>query len=97
MAQAEGISFNGASDNPLDYPMLKPQVLPLPDKQMETSYPTDGYGWNLGTLFKGWELYNDTKSAGVPTVQAVASAEKPAPNYLLIGGVALAALFLLRR
>lgn len=96
MAQAEGISFNGVSDNPLDYP-LKPQVLPLPDKQMETSYPSDGYGWNLGTLFKGWELYNDTKSAGVPTAQAVASAEKPAPNYLLISGVALAAILLLRR
>ncbi len=93
MAQAEAISFNGASDNPYDYP----QVLPLPDKQMETQYPSDGYGWNLGTLFKGWELYNDTTRDTVPTAAATVAAQNPGPNYLLIGGIALAAILLLRR
>jgi hypothetical protein len=87
------ISFNGASDNPFDYP---PQVLPLPDPdKMDTT--NDGYGWNLGTLFKGWELYNDTRATNVPTPQATVAAQKPAPNYLLYGGIAIAAILLLRR
>jgi len=85
--------FDGLSDNPADYSL--PQVMPLPDKNMDTT--NDGYGWNLGTLFKGWELYNDTKATSVPTAQATASGEKAAPNYLLIGGIALAAILLLRR
>lgn len=64
---------------------------------MDTSYPSDGYGWNLGTFFKGWELYNDTNQSAVPTTQATSAGEKAGPNYLLIGGVALVAILLLRR
>ena len=72
----------------------QPQVLPLPDQVDNTN---DGYGFNLGTLFKGWELYNDTKAKAVPTAQATAAGEKAGPNYLLYGGIALAAILLLRR
>lgn len=70
------------------------EILPY-TPPMDTT--NDGYGWNLGTLFKGWELYNDSNQTSVPTTQATAAGEKPAPNYLLYGGIALAAILLLRR
>lgn len=82
------MALNGVSDNPADYNL---------NKQVDTSTQGDGYGFNLGTLFKGWELYNDTKATSVPTPQATAAGEKTGPNYLLIGGIALAAILLLRR
>lgn len=92
MAQvAASMAINGVSDNPADY-----QILPLPDQnKMDPS--NDGYGFNFGTLFKGWELYNDTRATSVPTAQATAAGESKGPNYLLIGVAALAAILLLRR
>lgn len=106
MASVQSLSLNGVSDSPPIPQILyfdkgneglgQPQVLPLPN-QMDTTTEGDGYGWNLGTLFKGWELYNDTRATSVPTAQATAAGEKTAPNYLLYGGIALAAILLLRR
>ena len=105
MAAAQSLSLNGVSDSPPIPQVLyfdkgteglgQPQVLPLPNKQMDTT--NDGYGWNLGTLFKGWELYNDTKATEVPSPQATVAGEKSGPNYLLIGVAAIAAILLLRR
>jgi hypothetical protein len=95
MAQALSLSLNGVSDAPpVDYFELRKTrtSTPIP---MDTT--NDGYGWNLGTLFKGWELYNDSNQTSVPTTQATAAGEKAAPNYLLYGGIALAAILLLRR
>lgn len=83
------LALNGVSDSP-------PAAF-NPPKQVDPVIQGDGYGFNLGTLFKGWELYNDTKATSVPNAQATAAAEKTGPNYLLIGGIALAAILLLRR
>lgn len=83
------LALNGVSD------YAQPQVLPLP--KVDTTTQGDGYGFNLGTLFKGWELYNDTRATSVPTAKAAAAAEAPGPNYVLIGVAALAAILLLRR
>lgn len=91
-AHQAALAPNGVSDNPADYAKSL-----YPINKMDTSYPSDGYGFNLGTLFKGWELYNDTTQSAVPTTQATAAGEKAGPNYLLIGGVALVAILLLRR
>jgi hypothetical protein len=93
MDRSAALRFDGLSDNPADYP--RPQVMPLPDKNMDTT--NDGYGWNLGTLFKGWELYNDSKATEVPSAPATVAGEKAGPNYLLYGGIALAVILLLRR
>jgi hypothetical protein len=91
MAQVAALAINGVSDSPSDSPQTSSQV--------DTStYPTDGTSGSsiLGTIFTGWKLYNDTKATAVPTPTATAAAEKPV-NYLLIGGVALAAFLILRR
>lgn len=89
MGQVAALALNGVSDSP-------PQIFPTPT-QVDPVISSDGYGFNLGTLFKGWQLYNDTKATAVPTAQATAAGEKAAPNYLLYGGIALAAFLLLRR
>lgn len=89
MGQVAALALNGVSDSP-------PQIFPTPT-QVDTTTQGDGYGFNLGTLFKGWELYNDTKATSVPTAQATAAGEKAGPNYLLIGVAAFAAILLLRR
>lgn len=89
MGQVAALALNGVSDSP-------PQIFPTPT-QVDTSTQSDGYGFNLGTLFKGWELYNDTRATSVPTAKAAAAAEAPGPNYVLIGVAALAAILLLRR
>lgn len=86
------MALNGVSD------YAQPQVFrrrPLP--KVDTTTQGDGYGFNLGTLFKGWELYNDTRATSVPTAKAAAAAEVKGPNYVLIGVAALAAILLLRR
>lgn len=90
MSQVAALAINGVSDSP-------PQIFPTPT-QVDTSstYPSDGSNSILGTIFTGWKLYNDTKATATATPAAVASAEKPV-NYLLIGGIALAAVLLLRR
>lgn len=87
MGQVAALALNGVSDS-------APQIFPTPTQVDNTN---DGYGFNLGTLFKGWELYNDTKATNVPTAQATAAGEKAGPNYLLYGGIALAVILLLRR
>ena len=83
------LALNGVSD------YRDPQVFPLPPDKVDNT--NDGYGFNLGTLFKGWELYNDTKATSVPSPQATTAGEKAGPNYLLIGVAAFAAILLLRR
>lgn len=88
MGQVAALALNGVSDS-------APQIFQPTPKQVDNT--NDGYGFNLGTLFKGWQLYNDNKATAVPTAQATASAEKAGPNYLLYGGIALAVILLLRR
>ena len=88
MGQVAALALNGVSDSP-------PQIFQPTPTQVDNT--NDGYGFNLGTLFKGWELYNDTKATAVPTAQATAAGEKSGPNYLLYGGIALAVILLLRR
>jgi hypothetical protein len=96
MGQAFSLSPNGVSDNPKDYlEMPNDKIITSISMPVETN--NDGYGFNLGTLFKGWELYNDTKATSVPTPQATTAGEKAGPNYLLIGVAAFAAILLLRR
>jgi hypothetical protein len=92
MPQVAALAINGVSDAP---PLI---FQPTPNQVPISSYPTDGSSDSslLGTIFTGWKLYNDSKATATATPAAVASAEKPV-NYLLIGGIALAAILLLRR
>lgn len=91
------LALNGVSDTPVSMPYFTDRAQVITDTPPSMDTNTDGYGFNLGTLFKGWQLYNDSNQTSVPTAQATAAGEKSGPNYLLIGGVALVAILLLRR
>jgi len=94
MGEVSALSMNpDFNDTPTPFSENKPKI----PKASPMDTTNDGYNFNLGTLFKGWELYNDSNQTSVPTAKATAAGEKAGPNYLLIGGVALVAILLLRR
>ena len=88
-ATTAALSIVGVSDSPA-------ATFPTPSQVDTSTFPNNGTDSVLGTLINGWQLYNNSQAKAVPTAQATAAADKPV-NYLLIGGVALAAVLLLRK